>query len=116
MNRRLLEATGGGLFGVRDSHRLAYLVEIVQDDQLFPTLLDKSAMHLQRLAVSQAFIDGNKRTALTSTVVFLGLNGYLLSEPSQAKVEKFMVEVALKKRSLTQIRSWLRSRVARIRV
>ncbi len=91
MNRRLLEATGGGLFGVRDPHRLAYLVEIVQDDQLFPTLWDKAAMYLQRL------------------------NGYLLSEPSQVKVENFMIEVALKKRSLTQIRRWLRSRAARIR-
>jgi death-on-curing protein len=115
MNRRLLEATGGRLYGVRDPHRLAYLVEIVQDDQLFPTLWDKAAMYLQRLAVSQAFIDGNKRTALISTLVFLSLNGYLLSEPSQVKVENFMIEVALKKRSLTQIRRWLRSRAARIR-
>jgi death-on-curing protein len=114
MNRRLLDATGGGLFGVRDPHRLAYLVEIVRDDRLFPTLWAKAAMYLQRLAVSQAFIDGNKRTALASALVFLGLNGYVLNEPSQAKVESFMVEVALKKHSLPQVRRWLRSRATRI--
>ena len=85
MNRRLLGTTGGGLFGVRDSHRLAYLVEIVQDDQLFRTILDKAAMYLQRLAVSQAFIEGNKRTALTICLAIALRYAYLTQPDVSAK-------------------------------
>lgn len=71
MNRRLLEATGGGLFGVRDPHRLAYLVEIVQDDQVFPTIWDKAAMYLQRLAISQGI---HRREQENSVDIHAGLS------------------------------------------
>jgi prophage maintenance system killer protein len=59
-----LPRLAAGFFGVRDRDRIEYLAAIVQDDDRFPTLWDKAAMYLHRLAISQAFIDGNKRTAL----------------------------------------------------
>lgn len=72
LNRRV--NSPGGIFVVRDRHRVEYLVEIVRDDFLFPAVWDKAAMYLHRLATSQAFVDGNKRTALESADVFLELH------------------------------------------
>lgn len=41
----------------------------------YPTLLDKAAALLHSLTANHALIDGNKRTAWLSTVVFLRDNG-----------------------------------------
>ncbi|MBN9608760.1 MAG: Fic family protein [Actinobacteria bacterium] len=41
----------------------------------YPTLLEKAAALLHSLTANHALIDGNKRTAWLSTVVFLRLNG-----------------------------------------
>lgn len=45
----------------------------------YPTLHLKAAALLQSLATNHGFVDGNKRTALTATAVFLGMNGAPLS-------------------------------------
>lgn len=112
IDRRSLAATGG-LFGIRDIDRIEYLVAIVQDDRMFPTLWDKAAMYLHRLARSQAFIDGNKRTALQAADVFLDLNGYAFRPPSAAWTVRFMLAVAQNQKTLAQVKRWLRRRSAR---
>ena len=106
LNRRV--NSPGGLFVVRDRHRVEYLVEIVQDDSLFPTVWDKAAMYLHRLATSQAFVDGNKRTALESADVFLELNGHVFQHPGVSWTVKYMLAIAQGKKTREQVGRWLR--------
>lgn len=107
INRQLLAATGG-LFGVRDRDRIEYLASIVQDDDKFPSLWDKAAMHLHRIARSQAFLDGNKRTALEAAKVFLDLNGRHFKPPTPAWTVRYMLAVAQYQKSPEQVRVWLK--------
>ncbi|MEU7914491.1 type II toxin-antitoxin system death-on-curing family toxin [Microbispora bryophytorum] len=45
------------------------------DQKAYPDLLAKAAALLHSLAINHPFIDGNKRVAWVSTVVFLAYNG-----------------------------------------
>lgn len=53
----------------------------------YPTLALKAAALLQSLIGNHPFIDGNKRTAVLSTIVFLNLNGFELNMDQQALVQ-----------------------------
>jgi death-on-curing protein len=44
----------------------------------YPDLASKAAALLHSLILNHAFVDGNKRTAVLSTLVFLDLNGYTI--------------------------------------
>lgn len=50
-------------------------------------LFDYAATYLHRIAESQAFLDGNKRTALAAALTFLGLHGVGMPEETEAMVE-----------------------------
>lgn len=43
---------------------------------LYPDIISKASCYLRSLAMNHPFYDGNKRTALLCTVVFLEMNGY----------------------------------------
>ena len=47
----------------------------------YPTVWDKAVCLLRRLASTQGFVDGNKRTAWTACETFLGLNGIYVEPP-----------------------------------
>ena len=59
------------------------------------------------IAQNHPFIDGNKRTALTSVIVFLGLNGYGLETTEDEIVETFM-RLADGKFSGRNLAKWIR--------
>lgn len=42
----------------------------------YPDVHEKAAAFMQSLVRNHAFIDGNKRTAVLSTIILYGLNGY----------------------------------------
>ena len=42
----------------------------------YPDIVSKAAALLHSLVLNHAFVDGNKRTAVLATVVFLDLNGW----------------------------------------
>lgn len=48
-------------------------------EDLYPTILDKASCYLRSLAMDHPFYDGNKRTALLATVIFLEMNGYKIT-------------------------------------
>ena len=54
---------------------LAQPSSIFHGQYLHPTLHDKAAAYLFHLCQNHPFIDGNKRVALVSTLIFLDLNG-----------------------------------------
>lgn len=67
-------------FHIRDAgllgSALARPATTIMGDDAYPSLPKKAAALLDSLARYHALIDGNKRTAWTLMVAFLGLNGY----------------------------------------
>jgi death-on-curing protein len=61
--------------------------------EAYSDLFDKAAALLQSLAINHPFVDGNKRTAWTSCVVFLALNDVQL-RPDIDAAEGLVIGVA----------------------
>lgn len=65
--------------GVRDEDQLEFTLEYVEWGHFgdVPESVHEKGFHLLRLlAATHPFVDGNKRTALNATSVFLAANGY----------------------------------------
>jgi death-on-curing protein len=61
-------------------------------------LFDIAAGYAFHLAESQAFLDGNKRTAVVAAMVFLARNG-VYAQPAQWELYLAMIDVAQKKKT-----------------
>jgi len=61
--------------------------------EAYTDLFDKAAALLQSLAVNHPFVDGNKRTAWVSCVVFLAMNDVQL-RPDIDAAERLVIAVA----------------------
>ena len=70
----------GGIYGVRDIKLLSsalYMPESSFDGQyLHKTIPAMAAAYAFHICQNHPFIDGNKRVALASSLVFLDINGY----------------------------------------
>lgn len=75
-----LQVVGRLGFHVRDAGLLASALArpaaTIFGADAYPTLDRKAAALLESLARNHPLVDGNKRTAWTSTVAFLWINGY----------------------------------------
>jgi death-on-curing protein len=73
----------GGLYGIRDINLLSsaiYMPESgFQGAYLHETVPAMAAAYAFHICQNHPFIDGNKRVALASSLVFLDINGYELS-------------------------------------
>jgi len=111
IHARLISETGG-VHGVRDLGLLLSAVARPQatfDGQdLYPNLFLKAAALLESLVGNHAFVDGNKRTAITSTGLFLRINGYRLTADNQ-QLEAFILQCAQRLNFLEQMALWLKS-------
>ncbi len=76
------------------------------DEELYATLFDKAAALLQSLLKNHPFIDGNKRTALTSAGLFLAINGWNLKNQHDEEVN-FTIQVDKQHLSIEEISTWL---------
>lgn len=61
--------------------------------EAYPDLFDKAAALLQSLVINHPFVDGNKRTAWVSCVVFLAMNEVQL-RPDIDAAERLVIAVA----------------------
>lgn len=67
--------------GVRSRGDIQYTVTTVREGHVGEdpeTVHEIAAQYLRLLTANHPFVDGNKRTALVSTVAFYAVNGYLL--------------------------------------
>ena len=80
---------------------------------LYENIFDKAAALLQSLLKNHPFVDGNKRTALTSSGVFLKMNGYYLINYHDEEVE-FGVAVDNQHLSIEEISAWLKEHSKKI--
>jgi death-on-curing protein len=101
----------GGLDGIRDQGALEGAIAQPQatfdGEFLHGDLFSMAAAYAFHIAESQAFIDGNKRTALLAAVVFLDLNGFRLPEPEDV-LYLAMLEIADRKMAKSQLANLLR--------
>lgn len=91
-------AEHGGMAGTRDPGLVESALASAKNTFLYGhgDLFDVAASYAFHLAESQAFIDGNKRTAVASALVFLARNGaYAL--PSKWELYLAMIDIAQKK-------------------
>lgn len=98
---------------VRDSQLLRSAVErpylVLFGEEQFPTLLEKAAATLHALAYHHLFADGNKRTAVRATELFLNANG-LEGTWGEDEIEAFVLRIAQGDVEIDQITEWLRER------
>lgn len=77
----------GGSDGVRDVSLLSSAVAMpyasFSDLFLHADILEMAAAYAFHICRNHPFIDGNKRTALASALVFLELNGISISDPKR---------------------------------
>jgi death-on-curing protein len=73
----------GGLYGVRDLNLLSSAIYVPQSSfngqYLHNTIPAMAAAYAYHLCQNHPFIDGNKRVALASSLVFLDINDYKFS-------------------------------------
>ena len=103
-------AEHGGSVGLRDEGLLdsALARPLNLNAYATPDFADLAASYAIGLAKNHAFVDGNKRTALLATGMFLHLNGYRLSV-SQVDATLTMLAVAAGEMNEAGFAKWLRS-------
>ena len=90
----------GGANGIRDENLLASAVLTPQSSfggkSPYADIVEIAAAYLFYICRNHPFVDGNKRTAMMTAIVFLRLNGI---EPvsDSTEWEKFMLDVAASK-------------------
>lgn len=110
IHSRLIAETGGA-HGVRDLGLLESAVARPQatfdDKELYPDLFTKAAALMNSLVNNHPFVDGNKRTGITSAGLFLRVNGLRLAASSQ-EIETITMRVVRDGMEIEQLAQWLR--------
>ena len=109
---RLIEETGGS-HGVRDTGLLQAAVHCAfaafGGKDLYPDAFHKAAALMHSIVKNHPFIDGNKRTAITSAVILLQSNGYVL-KISDKEIERFTLRAAEGKVNVESMAAWFRKK------
>ncbi len=100
----------GGSFGIRDLGLIQSAIgrpQVTFDgEDLYSSVFDKAAALFHSLMFNHAFVDGNKRTTVTTTARFLFLNGYEL-EVDQKEIVLFALKVENEHLTMETIAMWL---------
>lgn len=101
----------GGEFGVRDLGLLSSALALPQASfggvSLQEDLFEMAAAYAFHICQNHPFLDGNKRVALASALVFLDLNGIGIEDPN-GTLYPLMMGVARGEKSKTEITALLR--------
>lgn len=74
--RKMIDQSGGGFAGIRDEGGIQMILEYVQNDDYYPTFIEKLNYIVFRFCSGHFFNDGNKRISLTLGAYFLYKNSY----------------------------------------
>jgi death-on-curing protein len=110
IHSRLVAETGGS-HGVRDLGLLESVVArpraTFDGRELNPDLFTKAAALMDSLINNNPFVDGNKRTGITSAGLFLRINGWKLTAISE-ELEMCALRVATVGMKVAELALWLR--------
>ena len=76
-HQKTIEYSGGGSYSIINIGYLYSALELIQNDDYYPTFEEKLVHLIWSINRNHAFSDGNKRLSITLGVQFLSLNGYL---------------------------------------
>jgi len=101
----------GGQFGVRDLGLLSSAISVPQasfgGEPLHEDLYEMAAAYAFHISQNHPFLDGNKRVALASALMFLDLNGIELADP-KGRLYTLMMGVARGEKGKTEIATTFR--------
>jgi death-on-curing protein len=104
----------GGRHALRDRKLLESAVTRPQASAFgtdaYPDLVSKAAALLHSLLMNHVFVDGNKRTAVLATLIYLDLNGYVIRWDQQEALE-FVLDLVNRRIGLEDAKAFLRSRM-----
>lgn len=102
----------GGTHGIRDVTLAQSATirprQIFSGKELYSAIWLKAAALFHSLAMDHAFVDGNKRTAITCAVIFLRHNGWRLKVPHD-KLFEFVIKVVTQHIDIEAIAEWLQA-------
>ena len=103
-------------FSILNEGNLDYLVSAIQykygDKAEEEQLVLKAAFMLDFIAnKAHMFAEGNKRTAVSSTLLFLALNEAALVEIDEGELLNFVLLVAGGSQSISSVAKWLKQRI-----
>lgn len=106
----------GGEPGVRNIGAVSSAIErarfsTVHGEDFAPTIIHKAATIMHQILVYHPFVDGQKRTGISSAFIFLGLNGYFMWSREAMDEVHFAVRVAKGEYDVPEISRWLAARV-----
>ena len=94
---------------------LDYLLEAVQAEMfgepLYPEIYHKAGLYMFNIISNHIFQDGNKRTGLQVSMLFLLLNNCDLQANEQELID-FTLSVASGEQSLEQIQDWFKTHIS----
>jgi death-on-curing protein len=107
-------AEHGGRDGIRDLGLVESALASAKNILFYANgdWFDVAAGYAFHLAESQAFIDGNKRTAVVSALVFLARNGIYVT-PATWELYNAMIDVAEKKKTKADLAEIFRRRATK---
>lgn len=92
---KTIQYSGGGTLEEIDFGRLESVLYNIQNDDWYPTFIDKLTHLFFCTCQFHCFADGNKRLAITLSTLFLLQNGYLgIAQTFLAKTENISLNVA----------------------
>jgi len=73
-------------------------------------LFNLAVSYIRSITMNHPFIDGNKRTALATALIFIDYNGFIIIENSEEELANKIIEFVEKKISSDELSNYLRSK------
>ena len=106
-------ADAGGLSGVRDFNALESALAAPQASfggQFIMDIFEMAATYINSIALNHPFLDGNKRTALATSLTFLFMNGFEINEHYDVELADKTLDLVARKITKSDFAHHLKSR------
>jgi death on curing protein len=92
----------GGISGVRDDSLVESALGAAMNDHFYGggDVFAVAAAYAFHIAQNQAFLDGNKRTATASALVFLAMNGHAVKHETEDRASIYDALIAIAERRM----------------
>ena len=95
IHNKTIQYSGGGTYEALDVGKLDSVLQHIQNDDYYPSFVDKLTHLFFSTCQFHCFADGNKRLAITLSLQFLLFNGYLgIAQNFMAITENISYHVA----------------------
>lgn len=106
--QKLTENVVKPMYGIRDKNSIQLISQSLNQEvfgvELYPTIFDKAAYIWYSLSNYHCFYNGNKRTALVTTYIYLRMKGYCLKiDSSFYDLSLNIIEAHIEKEKIKEI-------------